>query len=64
MNYGYNIERIANGYIVTTIEPAIQMGMQTSGLPHQTRHVFLSLDEMLTFLRSNLDPEFTKEFQK
>lgn len=55
MNYGFHIEMVNGGYIVTYAEPSSYAGLASaSGLSKQTKYVFSSKDELLKFLREKL----------
>lgn len=53
--YGYQIEVVEGGYIVTINEPGHASGpMGSLGLPKQYRFIFEELEDLLTFLRFKL----------
>jgi len=54
MNYGYHIEIVSGGFILTHSAPSYGSMSLPAGLPTQTRYVFLSADKMLEFLRTHL----------
>lgn len=54
MNYGYQIEVVEGGFILTYTAQTYDHGLSALGLSKQTRHVFKDLDEMLEFLKQRL----------